>query len=245
MWNLLPFSIREKLEAPNRYEVRREIKNILKKIGGEKVSVLDVGAGDCFAEDFFIGNEYVAMDVIKNSASKRELDIMGSIENAPFKNETFDMILCLEVLEHIRNYQLALKEIYRILKEKKVLLLTIPLMSVGFHNDFYRFTPLAIKKELENAGLKIEKIIPVGGYFRMLGWQISKISYLIKKPKNKFFWPFYYLIKIPIGLIFQIIIPLVLFHLDWLDKDKKETCGYLVVALKLKNENLFDSNRTS
>ena len=105
-------------------------------------------------------------------------------------------------------------------------------MSVGYHNDFYRFAPPALRIMLEAAGFKVNEIKPVGGYYRMLGWQISKLSYKVKKPRSKILWPFYYLVKIPIGLIFQIIIPLLLFYLDGLDKEKKETCGYVVIAAK-------------
>jgi len=231
-WKILPFSIRGKLEAPNRYDASREIKNIFDNFGAKKLSILDVGAGDCFAERFFSGHEYVAMDIEKNSECKKDLDFIGSIENNPFEDNNFDLILCLEVLEHIENYQDAIKEMYRILKDDGRLLLTVPLMSVGYHNDFYRFTPPILKKILEKEGFKINKVNSTGGYFRMLGWQISKISYLIKKPKNGIFIILYYLIKIPVGLVFQIFIPLILFKLDFLDNKKTETCGYLVVAEK-------------
>lgn len=232
LWKILPGSIREMIEAPNRYDTRIEIENILEYFGISKISVLDVGAGDCFAERFFAGHKYSAMDVEKNAECKRNLDFIGSIENTPFKDNNFDVILCLEVLEHIENYQRAIGEIYRILKDGGKLLLTVPLMSVGYHNDFYRFTPPVLKKILEKEGFKIKKINSTGGYFRMLGWQISKISYLIKKPRSNFFIIPYYLIKIPIGLVFQIFIPTILFKLDFLDKKKTETCGYLVVAEK-------------
>jgi ubiquinone/menaquinone biosynthesis C-methylase UbiE len=172
------------------------------------------------------------MDIEKNRECKIDLDFIGGIENNPFENNNFDLVLCLEVLEHIENYQGAIKEIYRILKDGGRLLLTVPLMAVGYHNDFYRFTPPVLKKILESEGFKINKINSTGGYFRMLGWQISKISYLIKKPKNRAFIIPYYLIKIPVGLVFQIFIPLILFKLDFLDNKKTETCGYLVVAEK-------------
>ena len=231
VWYLLPFSIREKLEAPNRYDVRKELEIILKNSKDKELSVLDAGAGDCFAKRFFTGpnHKYTAMDLDNNEA---ESDIVGDIQKMLFEKNKFDLVLCLEVLEHIPEPQLALKEIFRVLKKEGVLLLSVPLMVVGFHNDFYRFTHLSLKMILEDAGFKIKKIRPVGGYFRMLGWQISKLSYLIKKPKNKIFWLFYYAVKIPIGLVFQIIIPFILFHLDWLDKEKTETCGYVVVAVK-------------
>lgn len=229
LWYLLPFSIREKLEAPNRYDARKELEIILKDFKDKKISVLDAGAGDCFAKRFFVGvnHKYTAMDLVGD-----DLDVIGDVQNTPFKENTFDMVLSLEVLEYVPSPQKMFMEFFRVLRNGGVLLLSAPLLSAGFHNDLHRFTYPALKAMLEIAGFKVKKISPMGGYFRMLGWQISKLSYFIKKPKNKMFWPFYYLIKIPVGLIFSIIIPLFFFHIDWIDKEKNATCGYVVVAIK-------------
>ena len=236
LWYLLPFSIREKLEAPNRYDVRKELEIILKNFKDKELSVLDAGAGDCFAKRFFTGtnHKYTAMDFADGDSvvDPKKLDVIGDVQDMPFKENTFDIILSLEVLEYVPSPQKMLKESFKVLRKGGILLLSAPLLSAGFHNDLHRFTHPTLKTMFEDAGFKVEKIRHVGGYYRMLGWQISKLSYRIKKPKNKFLWPFYYIVKIPIGLIFQIIIPLLLFHLDWLDKEKNATCGYVVVAKK-------------
>jgi len=47
-------------------------------------------------------------------------------ENLPFEPNTFDIIICREVLEHVSNPELILKEIYRVLKPNSYLCLTIP-----------------------------------------------------------------------------------------------------------------------
>jgi len=44
----------------------------------------------------------------------------------PFKDSYFDFILCSEVLEHIKDYNLCLSELKRILKPNGFLLLTLP-----------------------------------------------------------------------------------------------------------------------
>lgn len=226
-WKLLSFGIREKLEAPYRRDARLAVQNILKETKKEKISVLDAGAGDCFVKPWFKGHEYVGIDIADFGSN-----LLGNVENLAFKDNSFDFVLCLEVLEHVLNPGRALLEMRRVLKDEGFAVFSTPLLSAGYHSDIQRWSPPGLRAIIENAGFKVRSITPVGGYCRMLGSQISKISYFIKKPANKILWPFYYLLKIPVGFAFQVFVPFVLFHLDWLDRKKNDTCGYITVALK-------------
>lgn len=226
-WELLPFSIREKLEAPYRRDARLIVEDTVKKIKKEKISVLDAGAGDCFAKKWFDKHEYAGIDIADFG-----LNIVENVENLSFKDSSFDFILCLEVLEHVSNPHHALLEIRRVLKDDGLAVFSTPLLSAGYHSDFQRWSPPGLENIFTRAGFKINSILPTGGYCRMLGLQISKISYFLKKPANKIFWPFYYLFKMPVGFLFQFFIPLTLFYFDKLDKRKIETCGYITVVLK-------------
>ncbi len=227
MWSLLPFFIKERIEAPYRYDVRRKIIRILQQKSGKILDVLDIGAGDCFARKFFENLNYTALDI----APGKGIDVVGDAENLPFQKDSFDVIVCFEVLEYLPKPEKALKEIFKSLRRDGILLLSSPLM-VSFHNDLYRFTPPALKKLVRSAGFKNIKISPVGGYYRMLAYQLSRLSYKIKKTKSKPLLPVYYLIKIPVGLVMQVLVPFLLFYLDGLDKKKTETCGYVVTAVK-------------
>ena len=44
----------------------------------------------------------------------------------PFKDECFNLVFCLEVLEHVKNPGNVIEEIYRVLKKNGVLICTIP-----------------------------------------------------------------------------------------------------------------------
>ena len=48
--------------------------------------------------------------------------ICGDILNLPFKDNTFDLILCINILEHVVDIDRALKELHRVLKDEGVLL---------------------------------------------------------------------------------------------------------------------------
>jgi ubiquinone/menaquinone biosynthesis C-methylase UbiE len=47
---------------------------------------------------------------------KEKYGIIASAENLPFKNEVFDRVIMLEVLQHVSNKKKALEEMKRVLK---------------------------------------------------------------------------------------------------------------------------------
>jgi len=88
----------------------------------------------------------------------------------PFKDNTFDYIVCSEVLEHIIDYQSALSEINRILKPQGKLAVSVPKFfpewicwklsldyrnTPGGHVRIFKFKKL--KKDIANYGLTFTK----------------------------------------------------------------------------------------
>jgi len=64
--------------------------------------------------------EYLNIDETTNP------DYFCSAESIPVKDETFDMVLMTEVLEHLEHPELVLAEAHRVLKKKGVLVATMP-----------------------------------------------------------------------------------------------------------------------
>ncbi len=64
--------------------------------------------------------------------------VVGDVENIPFRDRTFPMAICTEVLEHVPNPKIALNEIKRILSHSGRLIGSVP------HNTiFWRFRILS------------------------------------------------------------------------------------------------------
>ncbi len=124
--------------------ISKHLQPALKPING---SVLDVGAGQSPWCSWLPKNTtYQGID-IKNSEEfgmkKNNEGIMyydGT--KIPFDDNSFDNVLCIEVLEHALEPQLLLSEITRVLKPNGNIFLTVPWSARRHHipYDFHRFS---------------------------------------------------------------------------------------------------------
>ncbi len=104
------------------------------------------------------GWEYV------NINKSTEPDYHCSAEDIPVDNESFDMILMTEVLEHLENPRAALQESSRILKPDGKIIATIPFLF-PIHadpHDYQRWTQERLKIEFKKAGYKDVEIKSMG-----------------------------------------------------------------------------------
>jgi len=124
--------------------------------------VLDFGCGSMPYKSLFQYSNYIGVD-IKISGHPQE-DKKPTIyydgKNLPFKNETFDSILCSEVFEHIFNLKEIIIELKRVLKANGTMLITTPFVweEHEIPYDFVRFTSFGLKNILESQGFSIIKI---------------------------------------------------------------------------------------
>src|SRR3989344_1479339 len=84
-----------------------------------------------------IGIRIRARKIIKNFKNI-EFSI-ADLCSLPFKKESFDEIICSDVLEHIKNDEEALFELARVLKKEGVLLITGPYRSQNKIQTFKKF----------------------------------------------------------------------------------------------------------
>lgn len=97
-------------------------------------SVLDVGCGEGFIlnklKSESIGKYWQGIDYAKEAIEigrKIHPDLnlkQGSVYESGFNDNSFDLVICTEVLEHLEDTKKALKEVLRI--SKKYVLLSVP-----------------------------------------------------------------------------------------------------------------------
>jgi SAM-dependent methyltransferase len=100
-------------------------------LGGE-VRVLDAGCGSGRMLEELVGYGHVSgieldPDAAEFAASRGFGEVkQGSLEHLPWDDGTFELITCLDVLEHVPDHRGALSELRRVTKPGGWLLLTVP-----------------------------------------------------------------------------------------------------------------------
>jgi SAM-dependent methyltransferase len=88
------------------------------------------------------------------------IDVWGDGGRLPFRDQSIDTLLALEVLEHVPDPNLLLAEFARVLKPDGTLLLTVPFLA-PLHQmpfDYYRYTPPGISSLLERQGFRVDSL---------------------------------------------------------------------------------------
>ncbi len=97
-------------------------------------SILDVGAGEGFTlarlEREGIGERREGVEILDSALALGKKFhphiklVKGSIYELPYKDNSWDLVLCTEVLEHLEDPEKALAELFRV--SKKYILLSVP-----------------------------------------------------------------------------------------------------------------------
>ncbi len=206
--------------------LRRDIFTSVRKYC--KGKVLDVGGRDFFlkVKDYKITfskwitveptlDEYYPID------DRRYQFVLGDGCELKFGNNTFDTVLNLHVLEHVFEPVKMVQEASRVLKKNGYAIFLIP-NSATLHmapDHYYNFTRFWIEKVMQDNGLEIVKLVPMGGlwttitarlfYFFLKSARVTGMTTKYAK-RNIFFYfilplaSLYALISILLTLLFSL-----------------------------------------
>lgn len=165
-------------------------------------SVLEIGVGNKTVSDYLrkLGMKVTTCDFDKNLNP----DVTASVLDMPFKENSFDAVLCAEVLEHLpfNNFQKALKEILRVTTSKAIL--TLPHLSLTHIYFAGKLIPYVAKIEamlkidfplarqfdgehyweIGEKGYPLNKIIEA---IQKSGFNVQKTYYPHENPRHQFF----------------------------------------------------------
>lgn len=140
-------------------------------------NVLEIGIGNRFLSKYLKEGEIkvTTLDIDRRTAP----DIIGSVLDIPLANNSFEIVACYEVLEHLpfENFDKGLSEMFRVSKKYAVL-------SVPDANNFLRLD-ISIPKIIE-----IKTLIPLPTLFKKSAlltnnkqhyWEIGRAEYPLNK----------------------------------------------------------------
>lgn len=163
--------------------IREALTDMHAPVGGR---VLDVGCGEGPFATLLesLGYEYFGLDVAQNS--RGIVDFVCSIEDelpAALSDREFDLVVCLEVLEHVSRWDAAFANLARLVAPGGSLLVTCPAFYPPHEEpyDFWRPTPHALARYGAAAGLTVRSADRVGDAWDVLG---TVLAVIIPRPNG-------------------------------------------------------------
>ncbi len=238
------------------WHVNRELRLLKKKSFPGKIQILDAGSG--FGQYSFRMSRIFAGSIIKGVDVKQEqiddcnrfFSSTGLQERVSFEYAdltkyiepySYDLILSVDVMEHIEEDELVFSNFHTSLRNNGVLLISTPSDQGGsdthehdkdavhgFIEEHVRdgYGIKDITRKLNNAGFKDVDVRYTYGFPGSLSWKFSMKYPIVMLGKSKAFYillPFYYLITFPFCVLLN--------YSDVIFRHKKGT-GLLVKAYK-------------
>lgn len=241
------------------WHIRKEINAWKKTITGNQ-TILDAGSG--FGQyDYYMASRNRSWNITGLDVKQEQIDDCNSffskigLDNTNFvfgdltklsMKDRFNMILCVDVMEHIEEDELVLRNFYNALKSDGMLLISTPSDKGGsdvHHHDHEHhendgtlsfidehvrdgYSIEDITSKMKRAGFRKAKAYYQYGRAGKIAWKLSmKFPIVMLNATYLFFiiLPFYYLITFPFVLL-----------LNWIDLVSKHKTGTGLIAIAHK-----------
>ena len=172
---------------------------------------------------------YVGID----STIAVEPDVVADATLLPFSAASCDVVLCMQVLEHVAFPERLLRDAAEILRPGGVIYVTVP-MTWGLHyepNDYRRFTSHGLLAMLSSARYEVLEVRCYGGIFSVIGALLADWIYE-RVRSGLFLLPYRIRLVCALGAAFLtsflFIVPALL-----LDRfDRRHALGWIATARK-------------
>ena len=163
------------------------------------LKILDAGAGEAQYKKYCLHLDYTAQDIAVYEGSGNQvgfqtgerdysnLDIISDINNIPVEDDSFDIVLCSEVIEHITDPVKVFSELNRVLKKDGILIVTAPFNSLTHCAPFHYSTGFSryfYEHHLPLNGFEILLLEPNGNYFDYLAQELRRTKNIAQKYSN-------------------------------------------------------------
>jgi len=143
-------------------------------------TILDAGAGTGMFKSFCNHLKYISQDLAEYDGSGDGLgfqsgnwvnlkhDIVSDISSIPRPDNSFDVILCTEVLEHVVEPVKAIVEFSRLLRSDGILILTVPFCCIAHQTPYFYssgYSKYYYQSVLPDNGFDIIELTSLGNYF--------------------------------------------------------------------------------
>lgn len=145
--------------------------------------VLDAGCGSKPYKRMFPRCEWVGVD------TRPVGDVQADIHQLPFEDDSFDSVLCTEVLSECSWPQVVMKELARVLKPGGYIVVSTPNTTAEDESAFFTIKLAGMKALMEMAGLQGVKIGVEGRLFKQEWQDFSRYSkYGMGQPEDLEGW---------------------------------------------------------
>ena len=167
--------------------------------------VLDAGSGLGLYKSLFSHTRFESADFMQVEKKYGEFLYVCDLASIPVEDARFDFVLSTQTMEHLREPQPVLRESRRVLKSGGRILYTGPLFYEEHEqpHDYFRYTQFALRYFFREAGLTIERLEWLEGYYGTLAYQLATASQSLRLRSEDFGGDVVGLIMVPTSAVLR------------------------------------------